>query len=143
MDDRPTLDQVNLVVDSMGPAVEFYRLLGIDIDDPPAPWSDHHRTAHTADGLDLDLDSSRFAAAWNQAWPPGRSGVVVGFRVIERDTVDAIYARLTDAGHVGQQPPYDAFWGARYALVADPDGNSVGIMSRVDPDRRTRPPDPA
>jgi uncharacterized glyoxalase superfamily protein PhnB len=36
-----------------------------------------------------------------------------------------------------QQPPYDAFWGARYAVVSDPDGNAVGIMSPIDPDRRS------
>lgn len=94
------------------------------------------------DAVDLDLDSSQFAARWNQGWPEGRSGAVLGFRVGERATVDEIYRRLIEAGSVGQQPPYDAFWGARYAVVADPDGNSVGIMSRVDPDRRSRPPTP-
>jgi uncharacterized glyoxalase superfamily protein PhnB len=57
--------------------------------------------------------------------------------VVERETVDAIYSDLTGAGYAGQQPPYDAFWGARYAVVADPDGMSVGIMSAIDPARRT------
>jgi hypothetical protein len=36
MDDRPTLDQINLVMRSMGPAVEFDRRLGVDIEEPPA-----------------------------------------------------------------------------------------------------------
>jgi uncharacterized glyoxalase superfamily protein PhnB len=142
MDDRPTLDQINLVVRNMGPVVEFYRLLGVDVDEPPAPWDEHHRTVETAAGLDLDIDSCRFASQWNEGWPDNHGGAVLGFRVIDRDTVDAIYTRLTSAGYPGQQPPYDAFWGARYAVVADPDGNCVGIMSRVDPERRTRPPDP-
>ena len=35
-----------------------------------------------------------------------------------------------------QQEPYDAFWGARYAIVEDPDGNAVGLMSPIDPDRQ-------
>lgn len=43
-------------------------------------------------------------------------------------------------GHKGRQPPYDAFWGARYAIVADPDGNDVGLMSPLDEKRRTWPP---
>jgi len=43
---------------------------------------------------------------------------------------------LVEHGAVGQQPPWDAFWGARYAVVEDPDGNAVGIMSAIDPDRR-------
>jgi uncharacterized glyoxalase superfamily protein PhnB len=47
-----------------------------------------------------------------------------------------------DAGHAAQQEPYDAFWGARYAIVEDPSGNAVGLTSPVDEGRRTRPPDP-
>jgi hypothetical protein len=33
----------------------------------------------------------------------------------------------------------DGFWGARYAVIEDPDGNAVGIMSPVNPDRRSQP----
>jgi hypothetical protein len=36
---------------------------------------------------------------------------------------------------------FDAFWGARYAIVADPDGNDVGLMSPIDESRRTWPPE--
>ena len=68
--------------------------------------------------------------------------MVIGFRVVERNTVDDLYQRLTDAGYREQQTPYDAFWGARYAVVADPDGNAVGIMSVADPSMRTRPTPP-
>ena len=50
---------------------------------------------------------------------------------------------LTAAGYAGRQPPYDTFWGARYAVVADPDGNDVGIMSALDPARRSWPPKPS
>ena len=39
-----------------------------------------------------------------------------------------------------QQEPYDAFWGARYAVVSDPDGNGVGIMSPIDPAQRRDEP---
>ena len=38
--------------------------------------------------------------------------------------VDVAYGDLTEAGYAGQQPPFDAFWGARYAVVTDPDGNA-------------------
>jgi uncharacterized glyoxalase superfamily protein PhnB len=47
---------------------------------------------------------------------------------------------VTGAGYGSQQPPYDAFWGSRYAIVEDPDGNAVGLMSPVDPTRRSTPP---
>jgi uncharacterized glyoxalase superfamily protein PhnB len=64
---------------------------------------------------------------------------VLGFKVDSRERVDEIYADLVAAGYRRQQPPYDAFWGARYAVIEDPDGNAVGIMSPVDPDRRSQP----
>ena len=54
--------------------------------------------------------------------------------------VDETFERLTAAGHTGRQAPHDAFWGARYALVADPDGRPVGLQSPVDPALRSRPP---
>ncbi len=53
-------------------------------------------------------------------------GAVLGVSVASRDKVDEVYAGLVDAGYPGRQPPYDAFWGSRYAIVEDPDGNPVG-----------------
>lgn len=140
--DRPVLDQVNLVVRDMAAMVTFYRLLGIEIEDAPAPWDLHHRSSQMPGAVDLDLDSGPFASKWNQGWDKARHGAVLGFRVEQRATVDTLYDRLVAAGYEGQQPPYDAFWGARYALVADPDGNNVGIMSAVDPMLRGRPEPP-
>ena len=62
---------------------------------------------------------------------------------LRRELGDAVGDDHMVAGGYGtQQPPYDANWGARYAVVADPDGNGVGIMSPLDPDKRLPWPDP-
>jgi len=66
--------------------------------------------------------------------------VVIGFSLPARDAVDEWYAQLTAAGYADRQPPFDAFWGARYPIVADPDDNDVGLMSPVEESRRTWPP---
>jgi uncharacterized glyoxalase superfamily protein PhnB len=139
----PVLDKVNVVVRNMPEMLAFYRLLGLDIPDFDPAWDDHHRTAPTGDGLHLDFDSQRFAQQWNRGWPTDTSGPLIGFRVAERATVDETFERLTAAGYRAQQEPYDAFWGARYAVVTDPDGNAVGLMSPVDPTRRTQATPPA
>src|ERR671932_342152 len=59
-----------------------------------------------------------------------------------RREVDERYAELVAHGGRAHQPPYDAFWGARYAIVDDPDGNPVGLMSPVDERRKSWPPAP-
>jgi catechol 2,3-dioxygenase-like lactoylglutathione lyase family enzyme len=141
-DDRPLLDQVNVVVRDMDAAIAFYRRLGVEIAETAPQWAHQHRSAVLPDdGMHFDIDVTAFASQWDQGWPTGASGAVIGFRVERRETVDAIYADLVAHGAVGQQPPWDAFWGARYAVVEDPDGNAVGIMSAMDPARRSPAPD--
>ena len=132
----PILDQVNIVVSNMEDSIRFYRLLGLEIPDTDPKWQAHHRTANL-EGFDLDFDSEEFANTWNT----GSRGVsanssVLGFRLSSREAVDETYARIVDAGYGKQQKPYDTFWGSRYAIVEDPDGNPVGLMSPPDPARR-------
>jgi catechol 2,3-dioxygenase-like lactoylglutathione lyase family enzyme len=137
------LDQVNVVVGDMEAMAEFYARLGLRLSSGPPEWAPHHRNTGGRDGVDFDLDSSTFASVWNQGWPGG-AGVVLGFRVAEREDVDRLHEELTAAGYASQQTPYDAFWGSRFAVVADPDGNSAAIMSPPDPAlRTTSPPPPA
>ena len=141
--EKPVFNQVNLVVRDMAATVAFYRRLGLTIEDTEADWQSHHRNARMPGGIDLDFDSIEFARVWDEGWPVGpRTGGVLGFSVRSREDVDDIYRELTDAGYRGEQQPYDAFWGARYAVVQDPDGNPVGIMSPVDPARRSPQPPP-
>jgi uncharacterized glyoxalase superfamily protein PhnB len=66
---------------------------------------------------------------------------VLFFHVSRREDVDSLFARMTAAGSVAQKAPEDAFWGSRYAIIEDPDGNAVGIMSPID-DTLSRPPPP-
>jgi catechol 2,3-dioxygenase-like lactoylglutathione lyase family enzyme len=139
------LDQVNLVVRDVPASRAFYSRFGLDFGDESDPvWDAHHVSANQGDAtpLDVDLDSVSFAAKWNQG-ASGRSGTVLGFKVDTREAVDALVASLAAEGVPIQQEPYDAFWGARYAVVSDPDGNAVGIMSPVDPARRDEGPSPS
>lgn len=65
---------------------------------------------------------------------------MVGFGVATRADVNDVYRDMTGAGHRGLQEPYDALWGARYAVIEDPDGIAVGLMSPVSADKRSPPP---
>jgi len=138
------LDQVNLVVRDVEVTRSFYSRLGLDFGEEHDPvWAHHHVGAphgeHAA--IDVDLDSTSFVQKWDAGWPGG-TGIVVGFKVDSRPEVDELVATLAAEGVPVQQEPFDAFWGARYAVLSDPDGNGVGIMSPIDPATRSEPPSP-
>jgi uncharacterized glyoxalase superfamily protein PhnB len=137
-EDRVRLDQINVVVPEMEAAVAFYRLLGCEIEESGDEWDAHHRRVKADSETDFDLDSTAFASSWDRGWPGG-SGVVVTFRTEEREAVDRIYERMIGAGYEGEQPPYDAFWGARFAVLKDPGGNGIGIMSPAEEAHRHPP----
>jgi len=138
------LHQLNLVSADVAASVAFYRRIGLIPREGPPEWRAHHVTLERPGGaIELELDSAAFAQRWDRGWRGGSGGrVVIGFQVAGRGEVDRLCAELAGAGHRVQQPPYDAFWGARYAVVEDPDGNPVGLMSPIDPARRTAPPAP-
>jgi catechol 2,3-dioxygenase-like lactoylglutathione lyase family enzyme len=130
----PVPDQFNLVVSDMEATVAFYQRLGLTIAETTPDFQAHHRSTQLAGRIDLGFDSVEFARYWDKGWKGGMG--VLGFKVDSRQEVDEVYADLTSAGYTSRHEPYDAFRGARYAGVEDPDGNPVGIMSPVDPDQR-------
>lgn len=141
------LAQVDLVVRDMEAAIAFYRALDLEIPDASI-WRTasgiHHVDVPMPGGLVLHFDSPALARAYDRGWqaPPGRATrVVLSFHVPAREDVDRLHAKLTKLGHASAQPPYDAFWGSRFAVVEDPEGNHVGIMSPRDDAHGSAPPD--
>lgn len=136
-------NQVNLVARNMTETLAFYRRLGVEIPERGV-WRSgagaHHATADTEGGVDLEFDSEALAQAYNAGFAAERGRVVIGLALESREAVDLAWANLIAEGVQGLQPPFDAFWGARYAIVEDPDGNPVGLMSPVDPALRSAPP---
>lgn len=143
---KPVLNQLNIVARDFEATLRFYRALGVDVPDGSAtPDGIRHSEVTLANGFVLEFDNLVLAQTYNAAWrrPGGSSRALLGFSVASRAEVDERYAALLAAGYEGCQPPYDTFWGARYAVVADPDGNDVGIMSPLDDSRRRWPPVPS
>jgi catechol 2,3-dioxygenase-like lactoylglutathione lyase family enzyme len=139
-DSGPDLHMLNVIVGDMQASLEFYRRLGVALRSQGQPGA--HVQLKMPGGFSLELDTAESARSWHAGWraDPASARVVIGFALPSRAAVDERYAELTAAGYPARQPPFDAHWGARYAIVADPDGNDVGLMSPVDPARRSSPP---
>jgi uncharacterized glyoxalase superfamily protein PhnB len=140
-DNPPDLHMLNLVVTDMAASLDFYRRLGIAVP-PGQDVTGAHVQLRMPGGFSLELDTAGSVRLWHAGWRADPTGVkvVAGFALATREAVDQRYAELTAAGYPGRQPPFDAFWGARYAIVADPDGNDIGLMSPIEEARRTWPP---
>jgi uncharacterized glyoxalase superfamily protein PhnB len=140
-DGMPDLHMLNLVVGDIAASAEFYRRLGV-VGPEGATATGGHAQLRMPGGFSLELDDAESARLWHSAFrsDPASVRVVIGFALPSREAVDERYEELTSAGYQGRQPPFDAFWGARYAIIADPDGNDVGLMSPMDESRRFWPP---
>jgi catechol 2,3-dioxygenase-like lactoylglutathione lyase family enzyme len=136
--------QVNVVVADMERSLAFYRLLGVELGDMPPPWDAHHRTvSNVGDEVVVEFDSAVSVGNWAPGWDQVRTGAVIGFVVDSDDAVDVLVEAVSQEGHRVIQQPHNAFFGARYALVEDPDGIGVGIMGPIDDTRRWMPDPPS
>lgn len=139
-----TFGQINLFVADMAATVDFYRLLELHVPDAyewPAGSGAQHVEVHTGGGCYLAFDNHPQARIWNSQFDPdrGAGNIVVGLLMDTREDVDRLYGNIQAAGHRLGQEPYDAFFGSRYAIVIDPDGNQVGLKSPIDGTRKYEP----
>lgn len=127
----PQLDVVGIVVSDMAAAVAFYRRLGLDF--PEGAQQEGHAEAALPNGMRLTLDTEAVIRSFHADWAPPTGGGRIGlaFRCADPAEVDTVYAELVDAGYHGELKPWDAFWGQRYAVVQDPDGNGVDLYAAL------------
>ncbi|MEV8549119.1 VOC family protein [Streptomyces glaucescens] len=126
----PRFDAVGLVVSDMAASVAFYRRLGFPF--PEGAEEQPHAEAATPGGPRLLLDTEETVRSFHPGWrPPSGHGsrTSLALRCDGPGEVDALYAELVDAGCHGELKPWDAFWGQRYAVVHDPDGNGVDLFA--------------
>ncbi|HEX2575914.1 MAG TPA: VOC family protein [Aquihabitans sp.] len=123
----PRFDLIGLVVDDMARSLACYRLLGIEV--PAGADAEPHVEATLPGGTRLAWDTVETIRSFDPGWTPGTGRMSLAFACEDPADVDATYVRLVDAGHDGHLPPWDAFWGQRYAVVHDPDGNGIDLFA--------------
>jgi catechol 2,3-dioxygenase-like lactoylglutathione lyase family enzyme len=121
-------DLISIVVKDMAAALVFYRLLDLDI--PLDADAEAHVETTTPGGFRLAWDTADLMSTIHGEWPePSGHRMVLAFECENPAGVDSLYDQLTSAGYHGHKPPWDAFWGQRYAVVYDPDGNLVDLFA--------------
>ncbi len=129
---RARFGGIDIISKDMPASVEFYRALGLDIPAEKVYLRDgapHHVDLHLDGGVGVDIDTDTLTTEFDPGWSAGRTAVVVTFRTDTREDVDALHDHMVGLGHSSHLAPFDAFWGARFAIIVDPDGNLVSLMS--------------
>lgn len=126
-----TFDVIGLAVTDMAASLSFYRRLGLDI--PAEADAEPHVEVELAGGLRLTFDTEEVIVSFDPSFapPPGRGRAALAFRAESPQEVDDTYAAMLAAGFTGHLPPWDAFWGQRYAVLHDPDGNAADLYAAL------------
>jgi catechol 2,3-dioxygenase-like lactoylglutathione lyase family enzyme len=125
------LDAIGIVVEDLQRARDFYRQLGLELAEDPEGHG--HAEVELAGGLRLMFDTSATIRSFDPEWSRGTGAPTasLAFSFASPAEVDAKYAELVEAGGEGHLPPWDAFWGMRYASLRDPDGNGIDLYARL------------
>lgn len=121
-------DMVGLVVQDMSASLRFYRLLGLDI--PHDVDGEPFVEVITPNGYRISWNAISMVRELEPGWvEPVGYRMSLAFKCDSPAEVDATYHKLVEAGFKGHKAPWDAFWGQRYAIVDDPDGNHVDLFA--------------
>jgi catechol 2,3-dioxygenase-like lactoylglutathione lyase family enzyme len=133
------LYMLGLIVQDMPTALAFYRRLGLAI--PDGSETQSHVEIKMGNGITFFLDSKP------RRWDPqfdvlsdaqprtteDRYPVVLEFYLKEQAALEAKYTELTGYGYHGFRAPYATSFGMYFAMVKDPDGNTVLLSADAAP----------
>jgi uncharacterized glyoxalase superfamily protein PhnB len=123
----PQLDAIGIVSADLARTRSFYRLLGVEIAE-----GDDHVEATFPNGIRLMFDTEDVIRSFRPDWQRATGNqVALAFACSSPAEVDETYARVVNAGFHGEKEPWDAFWGHRYAQLADPDGVPVDLFAAL------------
>jgi len=123
----PQLDAIGIVSSDLDRSRAFYRLLGVEIAD-----GDDHVEATLPNGMRLMLDTEVVIRSFRPDWERATGNqLALAFACSSPADVDETYATIVAAGFRGEKEPWDAFWGYRYAQLADPDGVQVDLFAAL------------
>ena len=133
------LYMVGVIVEEMRRAVEFYRRLGVEV--PDGSEDKPH--------VEVKMGAMTFfltTKAANARWDPAKTEAAGGYRIIlefyleKPEVVDAKYAEMLGYGYEGHVEPYMVTPSLRFAMINDPDGNTILLSAFLNKEAESEQP---
>jgi len=124
------LDAVSVTSGNFAKTAEFYSLLGFNF--PKFAADAKHLEPVCEPGevrLMIDERGLIQSITGKPPLPPTHSSFAI--KCDSPKQVDAAVKSIGAAGFTVVKEPWDAFWGERYAIVADPDGYMVDVFAAL------------
>ncbi len=124
------LNAIGIISKNIPESIKFYELLGLQFD--PCEKTTQHVEATAKNGMRLMLDSEELMKSLKPHWKkPESASISLAFHCESPKAVDEAFKKVTEAGFKAEKEPWDAFWGQRYAVVVDPDGNPIDLFASL------------
>lgn len=122
------LDAITVTSGDLVATAKFYELLGFRF--PAVEPDEKHLEPITPEGdVRLMIDERELMRSITGVEPKPPTHSSFALKCADPAEVDATVARIGAAGHKVLKAPWDAFWGQRYAIVADPDGYMIDLFA--------------
>jgi uncharacterized glyoxalase superfamily protein PhnB len=123
------IDAVGVTSSDMKKSAEFYSLLGFVF--PKFAEDEQHLEATSPAGTRLMIDGKKLITEILGYEPKPANHSTFAIKFDSAEEVNAAAAKLGLAGYNVVKQPWDAFWGQRYCVVADPDGNMLDLFATL------------
>jgi catechol 2,3-dioxygenase-like lactoylglutathione lyase family enzyme len=124
------LYMVGLGVQNMSKSLEFYRRLGLAL--PEGGEEQPHIEVKMGGELTFFLDTREIPSDNPELKGAANKGVILEFYLKEQAAVDAKYKELIESGYQSYHTPFVTPFGIYFALVNDPDGNTILLSAEVE-----------
>lgn len=122
------LNAIGVTSSNFAKTVEFYALLGFEFPEFKA-GEDHLEPKTPAGSARLMIDSKKLITEILGEEPKPSNASAFAIEYDSPLELNEVAQKVKEAGFNVIREPWDAFWGQRYAVVADPDGYKVDLYA--------------
>lgn len=124
------LNAVGVSSKNMRETVRFYTLLGFTF--PEFKDDEQHIDSLPSEGsARLMIDSHKLLTELIGSEPVASNHSGFALQYENADELNRVSQSVKEAGFTVVKEPWDAFWGQRYSVVEDPDGNKVDLYANL------------